>query len=181
MCSGQGSRILEQSGTFLGFSYVSLTLIFQVHDSFRAFRSQNVHLGIVLETKPTSTQSSTGFECPVISLYGSTLRWIENLKMILSGVTRPTRRGQIFKNVRPRKIQLSRHYKKVHLLMGLHKFQVCYWMSFAMQRGFELLGGRLSSSSGKIVFPVPNKNRLHTVELIRCFILWCAIRPNCRI
>ncbi|XP_025831839.1 protein KIAA0100 [Agrilus planipennis] len=126
----------------------------QVHDSFRAFRSQNVNLSISLETKPSSTQSPTN-SCPVVSLYGSTLRWIENLKLILSGVTRPTRRGRIFNNIRPRKVQLSRHYKKVHLQVGLHKFQVCYWMSFAMQKGFELLGGRLSSSSEHTLSLVP--------------------------
>ncbi|KAF2895185.1 hypothetical protein ILUMI_10985 [Ignelater luminosus] len=128
----------------------------QVHDSFRAFRSQNINLGIVLETKPVSNQSPPGnIDYPMLLLYSSTLRWIENLKLILSGVTRPTKRGRIFNNVRPRKIQLSRHYKKVHLLMGLHKFQVCYWMSFAMQRGFELLGGRLSSSSEHTLSLVP--------------------------
>ncbi|KAI4455969.1 antigen mlaa-22-related [Holotrichia oblita] len=127
----------------------------QVHDSFRAFRSQNVNLSIVLETKPISNQSPTSSDIPVLSLYGSTLRWFENLKLILSGVTRPTRRGKIFDNVRPKKIQLSRHYKKINLLMGLHKFQVCYWMSFAMQRGCELLGGRLSSSSEHTLSLVP--------------------------
>lgn len=123
----------------------------QVHDSFRAFRSQNVNLGIVLETKQVQNQSPTNLDSPTLLLYGSTLRWFENLKLILSGVTRPTCRGTIFNNVRPRKIQLSRHYRKIHLLMGLHKFQVCYWMSFAMQKGCELLGGRLSSSSGNYV------------------------------
>ncbi|CAH1098513.1 unnamed protein product [Psylliodes chrysocephalus] len=116
----------------------------QVHDSFRAFRSQNVNLSIVLETRPVPNEPNS---CPILLLYGSTLRWIESLKMILSGVTRPTKRGRIFNNLRPRKTQLSRHYKKIHLLMGLHKFQVCYWMSFAMQRGCELYGGRLSSSA----------------------------------
>ncbi|CAH0563741.1 unnamed protein product [Brassicogethes aeneus] len=115
----------------------------QEHDSFRAFRSQNVNLSIVLETRPNQANTNT----PILLLYGSTLRWIESLKLILSGVTRPTKRGKIFSNLRPRKIQLSRHYKKLHLLMGLHKFQVCYWMSFAMQRGCELFGGRLSCSS----------------------------------
>ncbi|XP_056639867.1 protein hobbit [Diorhabda sublineata] len=116
----------------------------QVHDSFRAFRSQNVNLSIILETRPVKNEPNS---CPILLLYGSTLKWIESLKLILSGVTRPTKRGRIFNNLRPRKIQLSRHYKKVHLLMGLHKFQVCYWMSFAMQRGCELFGGRLSSSA----------------------------------
>ncbi|KAL3273173.1 hypothetical protein HHI36_014627 [Cryptolaemus montrouzieri] len=128
----------------------------QVHDSYRAFRSQNVSLNLVLETRPPTPQHpSVNFDNPTLVLYGSTLRWIENLKLILSGVTRPTKRGRIFSNVRPRKIQLSRHYKKVHLIVGLHKFQVCYWLSYAMQRGCELLGDRLSSTSEHILSLVP--------------------------
>lgn len=76
-------------------------------------------------------------------------RWFENLKLILSGVTRPTRRGPIFKNLRPRKIPLSRHYRTIHLSLALHRFHIHYWMSFAMQRGLELTGQRISSSSGQ--------------------------------
>nr|CAD7259627.1 unnamed protein product [Timema shepardi] len=119
----------------------------QEHDSFRAFRSQQLDVNISLETKPNVSRGSPELDCPVALLYGSTLRWFENLKLILSGVTRPTRRGAVFHNFRPRKIQLSRHYKRIHLLLGLHRYQVYYWMSFAMQRGFELLGGRISSCS----------------------------------
>ncbi|XP_022903438.2 protein hobbit isoform X1 [Onthophagus taurus] len=127
----------------------------QVHDSFRAFRSQNVNLAITLETKSISNQSPTNADIPVLLLFGSTLRWFENLKLILSGITRPTRRGPIFNNVRPKKVQLSRHYKKLHLRMSIHKFQVCYWMSFAMQRGCELLGGRLSLCSEHSLSLIP--------------------------
>lgn len=114
----------------------------QVHDSFRAFRSQNLNISCSFETK----QSNNG-ELPKLDLYGSTLRWFESLKLILSGVTRPTRRGPVFNNVRPRKKQLSRHYKKAHLQMSMHSFQVCYWMSHALHRGFQLNGGRISYSS----------------------------------
>lgn len=113
-------------------------------------------MSIALETKPVANSAgSTNFDFPIALLYGSTLRWFESLKLILSGVTRPTRRGKLFKNVRPRKLQLSRHYRKIHLLLGLHQFQVCYWMSFAKQRGFELLGGRISCSSEHILNLVP--------------------------
>lgn len=114
----------------------------QVHDSYRAFRSQNVNISITFETKP----SSNG-EIPKIDLYGSTLRWFESLKLILSGVTRPTRRGTVFNNVRPPKKPLSRHYKKAHLSLTFHSFQVSYWMSHALHRGFQLNGGRVSYSS----------------------------------
>lgn len=116
----------------------------QVHDSFRAFRSQNLNIWVSFETKPVPGQSD---DLPNLVLYGSTLRWFESLKLILSGVTRPTRRGPVFNNVRPRKKQLSRHYRKAHLQMSLHKFQVLYWMSHALHRGFELNGGRVSFSS----------------------------------
>lgn len=71
------------------------------------------------------------------------------------GVTRPTRRGAVFRNLRPRKKQLSRHYRKVRILLGFHRFQVFYWMSFAMQRGFELLGGRITFNSEHMLNLVP--------------------------
>ncbi|KAL7018475.1 hypothetical protein ACKWTF_010768 [Chironomus riparius] len=114
----------------------------QVHDSYRAFRSQNVNISITFETK----YSQNG-ELPKLDLYGSTLRWFESLKLILSGVTRPTRRGPVFNNVRPPKKPLSRHYKKAHLSLSFHSFQVSYWMSHALHRGFQLNGGRVSYSS----------------------------------
>lgn len=58
----------------------------QEHDSFRAFRSQNLNVSLSLETKPTSNFGSVEFDCPNASLFGSTLRWFENLKLILSGI-----------------------------------------------------------------------------------------------
>ncbi|XP_055610568.1 protein hobbit isoform X2 [Uranotaenia lowii] len=115
----------------------------QVHDSFRAFRSQNLNIGISFEIK----QNTSDQDIPNLVLYGSTLRWFESLKLILSGVTRPTRRGLVFNNVRPRKKQLSRHYRRANLQMSLHKFQIFYWMSHALNRGFQLNGGRISLSS----------------------------------
>ncbi|XP_049792062.1 protein KIAA0100 [Schistocerca nitens] len=148
----------------------------QEHDSFRAFRSQNLNISIALETKPVVNRSSE-IDCPIVVLYGSTLRWFENLKLILSGVTRPTRRGAVFKNLRPRKIPLSRHYRKVHLLLGLHKFQVSYWMSFAMQRGFELLGGRIASSSEHILNLVPIDDGLKH----RPRAEWSIMYMNCEV
>uniref|UniRef100_A0A336L3B3 CSON015125 protein n=1 Tax=Culicoides sonorensis TaxID=179676 RepID=A0A336L3B3_CULSO len=120
----------------------------QVHDSYRAFRSQNLNISISFETKPNMENEC---DIPNLVLYGSTLRWFESLKLILSGVTRPTRRGPVFNNLRPRKKQLSRHYKKCHLQMSMHTFQIYYWMSHAMNRGFQLNGGRVSLSSEHIL------------------------------
>ncbi|XP_035788050.1 protein KIAA0100-like isoform X1 [Anopheles albimanus] len=115
----------------------------QVHDSFRAFRSQHLNIWVSFEIK----QPTSEMDIPNLVLYGSTLRWFESLKLILSGVTRPTRRGPVFNNVRPRKKQLSRHYRKANLQMSLQRFQIFYWMSHALNRGFQLSGGRITLSS----------------------------------
>ncbi|CAL1281511.1 unnamed protein product [Larinioides sclopetarius] len=116
----------------------------QEHDSYRAFRSQNLNISYSYETR---NSNSTVDDVPTMLLYSSTLRWIENLKMILSGVTRLTKRGVIFNNTKPRKPQLSRHYNRLCVSLNLHKFKIIYWMSFAKQRGLELVGGRLSLST----------------------------------
>ncbi len=105
----------------------------QEHDSYRAFRSQNVTLAVSLETKASGSNSICNSAAEVHALvYGSTLRWFENLKFILSGVSRPTRRGPLFNNTKPRKGQLSRHYKAVRLALSLHRFHIYYW--YAIRR-----------------------------------------------
>ncbi|KAK4026287.1 hypothetical protein OUZ56_015296 [Daphnia magna] len=119
----------------------------QEHDSYRAFRSQSVTLAVSLETKASVISSNSSAAEVHALVYGSTLRWFENLKCILSGVSRPTRRGPLFQNTKPRKSQLSRHYKAVRLALSLHRFHIYYWMSASMQRGFELICGRLTMSS----------------------------------
>lgn len=110
----------------------------QVHDSFRAFRSQNLNIWVSFETKPVPGQQQIEYDLPNLVLYGSTLRWFESLQLILSGVTRPTRRGPVFNNIRPRKKQLSRHYRKAHLQMSLHKFQVLFYTVFGYGNKMKL-------------------------------------------
>nr|XP_050857264.1 protein KIAA0100 isoform X1 [Vespula vulgaris] len=147
----------------------------QEHDSFRAFRSQNLNVSLSLETKPTGSPTLTS--APTALLYGSTLRWFENLKFILSGATRPTRKGPLFKNTRPRKKQLSRHYRKVRLTLAFHRFHVSYWMSFAMQRGFEVTGGKVACSS-------EHNLALHPIDdgfIHRPRAEWSVIYMNCEL
>ncbi|CAL8115614.1 unnamed protein product [Orchesella dallaii] len=129
----------------------------QEHDSYRAFRSQNLNLNINLETRSGRAAAQS---VPTAVLYGSTLRWFENLKLILSGTTRPTRRGRLFKTTRPRKIPISRHYKKIRLSVSLNRIHVCYWVSCSMQSGIELFSGKLSSSSEHMLQLTPNNDGL---------------------
>lgn len=148
----------------------------QVHDSFRAFRSLNLNIWISFETKPKHGEE-VEIDIPSLVLYGSTLRWFESLKLILSGVTRPTRRGPVFNNVRPRKKQLSRHYKKANLQMSLHHFQVLYWMSHALHKGFQLNGGRVSFSSEYCLSLCPIDDGL----IHRPRADWSTVYMNCEL
>ncbi|XP_005187021.2 protein hobbit [Musca domestica] len=148
----------------------------QVHDSFRAFRSISLNIWISFETKP-KPGVEIEYDIPSLVLYGSTLRWFESLKLILSGVTRPTRRGPVFDNVRPRKKQLSRHYKKANLQMSLHRFQVLYWMSHARHKGFQLNGGRVSFSSEYLLSLSPIDDGL----IHRPRADWSTVYMNCEL
>ncbi|KAJ0180781.1 hypothetical protein K1T71_004185 [Dendrolimus kikuchii] len=143
----------------------------QEHDSYRAFRSQGLDLHLSMETKPTDKEGPG----PVLLLYGSTLRWFESLKLILSGITRPTRRGRIFRNVRPRKPQLSRHYRNVGVSVTLHNLQVFYWSSSSLQRGIEMLGLRVTCGSKHRLTLVPTSDGL----VRRPRANWTTVYMNC--
>ncbi|XP_049867367.1 protein KIAA0100 [Pectinophora gossypiella] len=141
----------------------------QEHDSYRAFRSQGLDIHLSMDTKPIDRDG------PILLLYGSTLRWFESLKLILSGITRPTRRGRVFKNVRPRKPQLSRHYRNVSVSLTLHNLQVFYWSSSSMQRGIEMLGVRVTCGSKHHLSLVPTNDGL----VRRPRANWTTVYMNC--
>ncbi|XP_029850428.2 protein KIAA0100 [Ixodes scapularis] len=147
----------------------------QEHDSYRAFRSQNLNLSMSLETKMAALETADSI--PTLLLYSSTLKWIESLKAILGGQPKLTRRGPLFDNVKPRKTQLTRHVKSLQLAVALHKFQVCYWTSLAKQHGFELLAGRLQLSSEHGLTLEPVRDGL----LHRPRANWSVVYMNCEL
>ncbi|XP_077510503.1 bridge-like lipid transfer protein family member hobbit isoform X1 [Amblyomma americanum] len=147
----------------------------QEHDSYRAFRSQNLNLSVSLETKAVALETADSI--PTLLVYSSTLKWLEGLKAILSGLPKLTRRGPLFGNVKPRKSQLTRHVRQLQLSLALHKFQVCYWTSLARQHGFELLAGRIQlSSEHSLVLDTLRDGLLH-----RPRASWSVSYMNCEL
>ncbi|ESO97897.1 hypothetical protein LOTGIDRAFT_228425 [Lottia gigantea] len=108
----------------------------EAHDSFRAFRSEKLNLDISLETQKSKENPEN---IPSCYFYASTLRFMEKIKNCLLSTTRPIRRGKYFNTTSKRKLQLSRHYKKIKMSVNYHQFLIRYWMSFAKQHGFEVL------------------------------------------
>ncbi|KAE8622197.1 hypothetical protein XENTR_v10005139 [Xenopus tropicalis] len=106
----------------------------QQHDSYRAFRSENINLSIKMDlTQPHSEVSQ-----PRILLYSSTLRWMQNFWATWSSVTRPICRGKLFNNLKPGKKKLGQHYKQMSYTALFPQLQIHYWASFAQQRGIQV-------------------------------------------
>ncbi|XP_044528771.1 protein KIAA0100 homolog isoform X1 [Gracilinanus agilis] len=106
----------------------------QLHDSYRAFRSENLNLSIKMDlTRPSGTLSQ-----PRILLYSSTLRWMQNFWATWTSVTRPICRGKLFSNMKPGKKKLGQHYKQLSYTALFPQLQVHYWASFAQQRGIQV-------------------------------------------
>ncbi|XP_041850668.1 protein KIAA0100-like isoform X2 [Melanotaenia boesemani] len=107
----------------------------QPHDSYRAFRSENLNLSITMDLNqhcgPEPSQ-------PRILLYSSTLRWMQNFWATWTSVSRPICRGKLFHSLRPVRKKLSQHYKQMSYTAAFPQLQVHYWASFAQQKGIQV-------------------------------------------
>lgn len=118
------------------------------HDSYRSFRSQNLDMSINIETQFNSPTSSINPEnMPSIKFYGSTIRWLENQKIIFFSPSKLTRRGKLFNNTRPRKLSFTRIFNHLDINISLNKFQILYWSSVSKRHGIHAIGGELTHSS----------------------------------
>ncbi|XP_028274878.1 protein KIAA0100-like isoform X2 [Parambassis ranga] len=107
----------------------------QPHDSYRAFRSENLNLSITMDlNQHCGTEPSQ----PRILLYSSTLRWMQNFWATWTSVSRPICRGKLFHSLRPVRKKLGQHYKQMSYTAAFPQLQVHYWASFAQQRGIQV-------------------------------------------
>ncbi|XP_057695211.1 bridge-like lipid transfer protein family member 2 isoform X2 [Corythoichthys intestinalis] len=107
----------------------------QPHDSYRAFRSENLNLSITMDLNQHSGPESSQ---PRILLYSSTLRWMQNFWATWTSVSRPICRGKLFHSLRPVRKKLGQHYKQMSYTAAFPQLQVHYWASFAQQRGIQV-------------------------------------------
>lgn len=107
----------------------------QPHDSYRAFRSENLNLSITMDLNQHCGSEASQ---PRILLYSSTLRWMQNFWATWTGVSRPICRGKLFHSLRPVRKKLGQHYKQMSYTAAFPQLQVHYWASFAQQRGIQV-------------------------------------------
>ncbi|XP_062872628.1 bridge-like lipid transfer protein family member 2 isoform X1 [Trichomycterus rosablanca] len=125
----------HHSVTLCSAESVSDVTSVQPHDSYRAFRSENLNLSITMDlNQPGGAEPSQ----PRILLYSSTLRWMQNFWATWTSVSRPICRGTLFHSLRPIRKKLGQHYKQLSYTAEFPQLQVHYWASFAQQRGIQL-------------------------------------------
>lgn len=107
----------------------------QPHDSYRAFRSENLNLSITMDLNQNSGSEPSQ---PTILLYSSTLRWMQNFWATWTSVSRPICRGKLFQSLKPVRKKLGQHYKQMSYTAAFPQLQVHYWASFAQQRGIQV-------------------------------------------
>jgi len=87
------------------------------HDSYAQFRSENLNISLSFVTNGDGVAGQQANEdgankqgdgnalilVPTCKFYASTSRFLERIKTLLSTITRPTRRGKLFNNLKPRK------------------------------------------------------------------------------
>uniref|UniRef100_A0A8C9R8R2 Bridge-like lipid transfer protein family member 2 n=1 Tax=Scleropages formosus TaxID=113540 RepID=A0A8C9R8R2_SCLFO len=109
----------------------------QPHDSYRAFRSENLNLAISMDLNWHHETDKEPCQ-PRILLYSSTLRWMQNFWATWTSVSRPICRGKLFNSLRPVRKKLGQHYKQLSYTASFPQLQVHYWASFAQQRGIQV-------------------------------------------
>ncbi|CAB3993148.1 Hypothetical predicted protein, partial [Paramuricea clavata] len=108
----------------------------QVHDSYAAFRSQNLSLNISFEVDAERLKED---DVPTILLYASTFRWFQNFQAaVWRNVSRPIKKGSIFNRIMPKRKPLSRHYRNVGFNLKFPQLSVFYWGSVTKHLGAEL-------------------------------------------
>ncbi|XP_040574353.1 protein hobbit [Lepeophtheirus salmonis] len=141
------------------------------HDSYRAFRSQNLNTRISIEGKSSLKNR------PHIHMYSSTIRWMESIKWLFSGASRPIRRGKVFmEHSPPRKPSIFRHLKRIQISLALKQLQLTYWMSASMNKGvlFNLAHGLSLSAECNLKLVSINDRLIH-----RKRSEWSTLFINC--
>ncbi len=149
------------------------------HDSYGQFRSENVNLSL-------SFICSSCEEMPTCKFYSSTSRFIQRIKTLLSTITRPIRRGKIFRNLKLRKAILSRHFKIVNINFDIPKLNIVYWSSASEEYGIilECEHFRLNSSHKLDLLPFVEQLKRRpkpcwSIEIMKCKLAQTTIFLMC--
>ncbi|VDD81054.1 unnamed protein product [Mesocestoides corti] len=111
------------------------------HDSFKAFRGNRLLLRLAF------TLTDQQVLPPRCFIYTNLLKLFDRLKMCLSRIARPIRRGPVFRCIRPRKPLFGHLLQCLELSVQLPRLEVTYWVSYAMRLGVHARMGAVTLRS----------------------------------
>ena len=124
-------------------------------DSFKNFRSKHLDLDVSMKFAKTEGDSEP---YPKVNLYSNTLKWLDTWASVVVGtVSRPVFKGSLWKNLKPPKKKLTRHYRKIHFETDFDMAEVEIWSSYRKRAGAKITvqSGELSMTHKLTLVPWP--------------------------
>ncbi|XP_065892546.1 bridge-like lipid transfer protein family member 2 isoform X2 [Dysidea avara] len=105
------------------------------YDTYAKFRSKSVDWSIDVDVENVGNDEDEDASC---LLYASTLRWVQSYYQVVQDVSRPIRKGALFKSVKIDKPTFFRSIRSINFSLSLPVGSMTYWGSFSQQRGVKL-------------------------------------------
>ncbi|VDN97013.1 unnamed protein product [Rodentolepis nana] len=138
-------------------------------DSYTAFRGNRLLLGMSF-----SVNEVTNSQPPRCFIYTNLIKLVDRLKSCMSRISRPIRRGAVFKRFLPRKPLFGQLIQSLELSFRVPCLEVTYWVSYTKRLGIHACSGPLDlrcvfgvhvegerearTSTNAVVFVLPPRN-----------------------
>ncbi|KAL3316416.1 hypothetical protein Ciccas_004933 [Cichlidogyrus casuarinus] len=111
------------------------------HDTYHLFRAHRVNMDLSFTVKSLDSRTENRF--PRCFFYTNVIKFLDKMKMCFARVSRPIRRGLVFKRVKPRRPNFSRLFESIHLTVSVPELEITYWVSQAKRIGVFIHTGPL--------------------------------------
>ncbi|VDL96444.1 unnamed protein product [Schistocephalus solidus] len=111
------------------------------HDSFKQFRGNRLNLRISFLAQEVHNDTR-----PRCFIYTNVLKLFDRLKMCLTRVSRPIRKGAVFSCIKPKKPLFGQLLQNIEVLLQLPSLDITYWVSYAKRMGLHIQAGEISCS-----------------------------------
>ncbi|CAH8862289.1 unnamed protein product [Trichobilharzia szidati] len=133
------------------------------HDSFKYFRANRLAMQVNFTVKPPPTGSSGSTDQrPWCLFYTSVLKFADKLRVCLSQISRPIRRGSLYNYNPPRKPQFGRLIQSLDFSFNLPQLELIFWVSYAKRTGVHLTTGPIQVI-GKLKREIENEVKVRRI------------------
>ncbi|KAH8857641.1 hypothetical protein KSF78_0008639 [Schistosoma japonicum] len=130
------------------------------HDSYKYFRAYRLAMEVNLTVKPPPSGSLTMEQRPWCLFYTSVLKFADKLRVCLSQIPRPIRRGTFYQYNPPRKPHFGRLLQSLEFSINIPQLELIFWVSYAKRTGVHVKTGPVQVI-GKLQRKIENEIKVH--------------------